>query len=532
MERKNISNNINYINTKVKMRKSIFIPMTVVFLSIILIGLISPKSFYDIQNYIVQIVLDNFGWLFQLSAIAFVIICVWLIFSKYGNIKLGGKDAKPTLSYWNWFTISLTSGIGTGVLFWGIAEPITHFMNPPQIGTNVEAGTEAAAMMAMNISFTHWTFIPYAIYAVAGVMIAFAVYNMNLPCRVSSVFYTLKDRKVSKFTESIVDNICLFAICGGVAACLGVGTMQLGMGLEQVLGIPNTKFTWICISILIVVIYIISSITGIDKGVKWIADKNTKLYIILLGFVFIVGPTTFILSLGTQSLGYMADNLFAVPTYLSPINGSDWPRWWSVYYWAIWLAYAPIMGMFFALISKGRTIKEFMVMNFIVPSSFGIIWFVIFGGASIYQQINGIDLWGIMNNLGTEVSLFLFIKEYPFSTLISLLFIVAIFISIVTMCDTMTTTISTLSINTRNAQDNKVPWKVKIFWGISMASIAIINLLSTTEGISGIDATKQLATVTGFPILFIMIILVFSGVKMIIKNKEYDNSIQRDKKIV
>ncbi|GAA0092513.1 BCCT family transporter [Paraclostridium bifermentans] len=524
MDRKVIDNEVNDISRKPKIRKSIFIPMIVIFLSIIIVGIISPKDLYNIQNYVVGIAFDNFGWLFQLSAISFVIICVWLMFSKYGSIKLGGKDSKPTLTYWNWFTISLTSGIGTGILFWGIAEPITHFMNPPHVGVNIEGGGEVAAMLAMNISYTHWTFIPYAIYAVSGVMIAFAVYNMNLPCRVSSVLYTLRNRRVSKVTESIIDNICLFAICGGVASCLGVGTMQIGKGLEQVLDIPNTKITWLFIVGLIVVIYIISSVTGIEKGVKWIADKNTKLYIILLGFVFIVGPTTFILSLGTQSLGYTLDNLLQVSTYLSPIDKSDWPRWWSVYYWAIWLAYAPIMGMFFALISKGRTIKEFMIMNFIVPSIFGVIWFIVFGGASIYQQINGIDLWGTMNSLGTEASLFLFIKAYPFSSVIAMLFIVGIFISIVTMCDTMTTTISNLSINSEKYQDNKIPWNIKVFWGVSMALIAIVNLLSSNEGISGIDATKQLATVTGFPILFIMIILVFCGIKMIINNKEYDEN--------
>lgn len=506
----------------IKARKSILIPMSIIFLAIIIMGIFEPQNLYNIQNKIVTIAFNNFGWLFQVTAVMFTCICIWLTMSKYGNIKLGGSDAKPILSYWNWFTISLTSGIGTGILFWGIAEPVTHFINPPQIGGTIKSGSEAAAMLAMNISFTHWTFIPYAMYAISGVSIAFAVFNMKLPCRVSSVLYILRNKPVNKFIESMIDNICLFAIAGGVAAVLGVGTIQISTGLNLILGTPNTKLTWIIVVFIIVITYIVSSITGLDKGIKWIADKNTKLYIGLLIFIFIFGPTTFILSLGTQSIGYSLDHLFSVSTYLSPIDGSEWSRWWPIYYWAIWLAYSPLMGMFFAIISKGRTIKEFMIMNFIIPSIFGVFWFIIFGGASIHQQISGTGLWQTMQSVGTEAALFAFIKNYPFYAITSLFFIIAIFISIVTMCDTMTTTISTLSTDTKEADEKNVPSRIKMFWGISMAFIAIINLISSGDTISGIDSTKQLATVAGFPILFFMLILAFCGIKMIINNPKYD----------
>lgn len=506
-----------------KVRKSIMIPMTLIFFFVITIGVIKPNMLYNIENNIVTWATKSFGWLFQLSAVFFLFICLWIMFSKYGSIKLGGKDAQPTMSYWNWFCISLTAGIGTGILFWGIAEPITHFMNPPEF-MGIIPGSESAAMFAMNTSFTHWTFYPYSMYAISGVCIAFAIYNMKLPCRVSSVLYPLFNKKVNYKLESLIDNICLFAMAGGVAAILGVGTMQISKGLNIILGVPNNKFTWIIIVTIIVITYIISSITGIDKGIKWISDKNTKLFIGLMIFIFVLGPTSFILSLGTQSLGNFASNFLQISTYLSPIDGSDWPRWWPIYYWAIWLAYAPLNGMFFAMISKGRTIREFMVMNLIIPALFGMIWFIIFGGAAIHQELSYGDLWSSIQSSGMEVSLFAFLTKYPFVKILSIFFILAIFISIVTMCDSVTTTITRLSIKSDKNEKTKTCYKINIFWGVLMASMAIVNLICAGGKISGIDATKQIATVAGFPILFFMIALAFCLVKMLVNHKLYDKT--------
>ncbi|GKZ02298.1 BCCT family transporter [Paraclostridium bifermentans] len=506
-----------------KVRKSIMIPMTLIFIFVITIGVIKPNMLYNIENNIVTWATKSFGWLFQLSAVFFLFICLWIMFSKYGSIKLGGKDAQPTMSYWNWFCISLTAGIGTGILFWGIAEPITHFMNPPE-SMGILPGSESAAMFAMNTSFTHWTFYPYSMYAISGVCIAFAIYNMKLPCRVSSVLYPLFNKKVNYKLESLIDNICLFAMAGGVAAILGVGTMQISKGLNIILGVPNNKFTWIIIVTIIVITYIISSITGIDKGIKWISDKNTKLFIGLMVFIFVLGPTSFILSLGTQSLGNFASNFLQISTYLSPIDGSDWPRWWPIYYWAIWLAYAPLNGMFFAMISKGRTIREFMVMNLIIPALFGMIWFIIFGGAAIHQELSYGDLWSSIQSSGMEVSLFAFLTKYPFVKILSIFFILAIFISIVTMCDSVTTTITRLSIKSDKNEKTKTSYKINIFWGVLMASMAIVNLICAGGKISGIDATKQIATVAGFPILFFMIALAFCLVKMLVNHKLYDRT--------
>ncbi len=509
-------------DNQAKLRMGIFVPMGTIFVAAIILGLVAPKAFYDVENAIVQYAFDNWGWLFQISGNIFLAICLWAAFSKYGSIKLGGKDAKPTLSNWNWFAISLTAGIATGILFWGIAEPITHFMSPPEV-LGLEAGSEGAAMFAMGQSYIHWTFIPYAMYSIAGLAIGFATYNMKKSYSVSATLYPIFGERVNGWVGTVVDNLCLFAMAGGVAAVLGVATMQITAGLNVLFGIEPGKAVWIAVVAVIVLTYVISSYTGLNRGIKFLADKNSKLFIAMLIFIFIFGPTKFILSLGTQSTGYFLDNFFTRTHFLSPIEGSMWPRWWPIYYWAIWLAYAPLTGMFLAKISKGRTIRAFMTVNLILPASFGMFWFMVFGGAAIDLEIKGAGIWKAIQETGLEVSVFEFLKNFPLAMVTSGIFVLAIYVSVVTLADSMTTTVSSLSTTAHNNAEIEPPSRVKIFWGTIMSSMAIINLLAGSAGeISGIDATKQIATVAGFPILFLMLLIAYSVVKMLIKSDAYN----------
>lgn len=509
---------------KAKLRLGIFIPMATIFLVAIILGLVAPKAFFDVENKIVQYAFDSWGWLFQICGNVFLAICIWAAFSKHGKIRLGGKDAKPSLSKWNWFAISLTAGIATGILFWGIAEPMTHFMSPPDM-LGLEAGSEAAAMFSMSQSYIHWTFIPYAMYSVAGLAIAYATFNMKKSYHISSTLYPIFGEKTKGVVGTVVDNLCLFAMAGGVAAVLGVATMQISAGLNYLFGIESTKTVWIAIVGVIVASYVISSYTGLNKGIKFLADKNSKLFIIMLLFIFIFGPTKFILQLGTQSTGHFLDNFFTQTHYLSALDGSPWPRWWPIYYWAIWLAYAPLTGMFLAKISKGRTIREFITVNLILPAVFGMFWFMVYGGAAIDLQLNGAGIWEAIQSKGLEVSVFEFLKNYPLSIVTSIIFIVAIYVSVVTLADSMTSTVSSLSTTAHDNPEAEPPGQVKLFWGAIMSSIAIINLLAGKAGeISGIDATKQIATVAGFPILFLMLLIAYSAVKMLVNHHKNDVS--------
>lgn len=511
-------------NNDVQIRKGIFIPISLTFLGIIIVGLVAPKLFYDALNAIVEFAFLNFGWLFQLSGNIFLFICLFFCFSKYGDIRFGGKDAKPELSTWNWFAISLCAGIATGIVFWGIAEPLYHLMDSGVFEVlGITPKTEQAAMFSMVTTYIHWTFIPYAMYGICGLGIAYAAYNMDLPYKVSSTLYPIAGKSINGFTGAVVDGICLLGIAGGVAAVLGVGTMQISSGIQILTGLTADKTMWIAVVSAMAAVYVISSYTGLNRGIRWLSDKNAKIFLALMIFVFVFGPTRFILSLGTQATGHFINEFFIRTHYLSAVDGSAWPRWWPIYYWAIWLAYAPLIGMFLARLAKGRTIRQFLLMNLMVPAIFGLLWFSVFGGAAIHLELTGQGLWAAIHEGGKlmlEKSVFEFLKHYPLANILSWVFVGTVFISIVTMADSMTSTVASLSTTAAHQEGKEPPATLKIFWGAVMSSVAIINLISGSGGgeISGIDATKQISTAAGFPILFLMMLMAFTICWMIIRH--------------
>src|SRR5699024_8450653 len=438
-------------------RRSVFYPISMICFVVIVAGFISPDKFYEVESAITQFAFGNFGFLFQLATVVFLGVCIFFALSKYGKIKLGGPKAEPEVSFWNWFTIALVSGIGTGILFFGVAEPVTHYMNP-EFG--LAPGSEEASMFALSTSFMHWTFIPYAMYGVMGIGIAYAAYNMKLPLRVSSTLYPLLGDRVYGPVGSLVDNICVFAIIGGAAGALGTGVLQMGQGITLLTGYANSTVIWVGLLAITVITYIVSSYTGLHRGIRILSDFNTKIFFAILAFIFIFGPTAFILSLGTQSVGSFFNHFMERVLYLSPIDGSDWPRWWPIFYWSIWLAYAPMIGMFLARISKGRTIRQFIGVNILLPSLFGMIWFIVFGGSAIYFQNTGLNISQAMAESGLEMATFSYLTNFPFPLITSALFIFTIYISYVTLADSMTSTISSLTTRTYGGEP---PGRIKIY---------------------------------------------------------------------
>ena len=511
---------------RVQIRWSIFVPISLLFVAAILLGLFQPEAFYNAENAVVQFAFLNFGWLFQISGVLFLLIVLYLGYSRIGNIRFGGPDAKPELTNWQWFSILLCAGIGTGIMFWGVAEPMTHFMSPPD-KLGLAPGTEGSATFAMVTTFIHWTFIPYAMYTICGVAIAFAAYNMKLPYNVSSSLYPVFGKRIQGPVATLVDGVCLFSIAGGVSAILGVGTMQTASGIKLLLPglVGDPRSVWVYVLAAIVTVYLVSSYTGLMKGMRLMSDVNTKLYFVMMVFFFFAGGlpmTQFILNLMTQSLGVFVGDFFVRTTYLSPVDGSEWPRWWPVYYWAIWVAYAPLMGMFFAKLCRGRTIREFVNFNLIFPCLFGILWFSIFGGASIFKELHGGAIWAMQKSGGLEVSVFAFLKNFPLSQMWSWIFIFVLILSIVTLCDSITRTVASLSTTIAHKEGVEPPVSLKLFWGLAMSSMALVNILAPAGKISGIDATKQIATVAGFPTLFLMLLMAFSVVRMVAKQDRYD----------
>lgn len=514
-----------------KIKPIIVYPISALFIAAIILGLVNPEAFLASEMAVVAFTMDWLGWLFGVVTIAMLFLCLYIFFSSKGDIILGGKEAKPLMSKRAWVSISLCGGIASGVVFWGIVEPLTHYAYPIP-GLGLEPFSQASAVSSMGVTFYHWAIPYYVFYTICGIAVGYACYNMKLDYSVSSTLYPIFGKHIRGGIGKFTDIACLFAIAGGVSAVLGVISTQIASGIQFLFGIEATNTMRGIILLVVVIAFMLSSYTGLDKGVRFLSGLNTRIFLFFLLFVFIFGGTSFILSITWEGVGYMLDNFFTRATYLSTIDGEQWPEWWTVIYYAWSVGYGPMMGMFLGKIARGRSLKEFVQINFFIPVVFAIAWFGIFGGAAMNIQINstetqlatGTDLWSQIGQFGTEASVFLFFDYFPLGSIFSFVFLLVAGLSVVTLCDSMSTTISAMSCDMSNDVGAEPPKKLKIFWAVLMSSLAFVNILtaSTSGEISGIDATKQLVIATTGPLLIICAFQTYSVYKMMKHNDTYN----------
>jgi len=452
-------------------------------------------------------VVFNFGWFFAFTAFAAVVLCALIFVTPVGKIRFGGENAKPAFKTWNWFAMSLTAGIGTGIVFWGVAEPIKHLVSPPG-GLGIDPSSAAAANFSMRTVFLHWTFTPYSLYILFAIPIALAVYNYDQKFRVSSGLYFLIGDRCNGPIGKAVDALTIFALAGGVAAVLGAGLLQMGSGLNFLFGVPISPVLWAIIAFVIIASYTFSSYTGIDKGINFLASQNVRIFVGTMLFIFIFGPTAYMLDIGFQSFGQFLSHFADQSFYLGATEGDNWPKWWTIYYWANWLAFAPIVGLFLVRLTKGRTIREFIAVNLLAPAFFGMIWFAIYGGAAIHAQLNGImDISASIDAHGLEHAIFSFFQMFPLGTFISAVFLFMIALSFITLADSMTSTLAMVSTKGLDNEE-EAPMILKVFWGVFIGIISVVMIVY-----AGVDGFKMLANLAGFPIAFVLIIMGASVVK-------------------
>lgn len=500
-----------------KLRMGVTLIPTIIFAVLIIIGIISNDVFVSTLWTGFMWIMNSMGWILEIGCLGFVIFLAVIWLHPIGKIKFGGENAKPKYNTWNWWAISLCAGIGTGIVFWGSVEPLVHTFSP-SISSGLKAGSNDAIIWAMCKSYLHWSFTPYSMYVIFGVVVGFAVYNMKKPYAVSSGLAMFKSEKVNgKRVKDIVDMLTLFAIVGGVSGSLGYGLMQIGSGIENVFGLKSGPVMWVVIATVIVVSYCISSVSGIDKGIKWLSDKNAWMFIMLLVFLLILGPTSYILKLITQSFGVFINRFIEISLYTAPFanNTDSWPQWWDMYWLADWLSFGPIIGLFLVKLCYGRTIREFLTVNLVLPAMFGVIWFGVFGGTALDLQINkGVDLVGYIAEFGNESLMLRILDEFPLAVVIKPFMLVLICISFVTLADSMTSTISLMSIDSKKPM-NEAPMRIKLFWGILIGAIAVIFV--TCGGIEGVKVVK---TIAGVPILFLGIFMIFGFIRYFVKGGE------------
>ena len=445
--------------------------------------------------------LSRFDWAFSLGSFFAVVLLTWVTISPLGNVRIGGPDAKPILSRWNWFSITLCTTVAIGILFWAAAEPMFHVNSPPDFA-GVDARSSEAAQFALSTMFMHWTITPYALYSVPALAFALAHFNLGKPYSLSGPLSLVFGRAATGRTGDIIDAVGLYALVAGVAASLGVGVMTLAGGVEKLFGVSDSIVLRFFIVVAIVALFVVSSISGIQRGIKYLSDINVKFFFALVLFVLIAGPTGAILALGGQSLVTYVTDFLPASLALGERAGSEWMHDWTVFYFANWLAWAPITALFLGRISVGYTVREFLLFNLAAPAAFSFLWMTVFSGAAVLIDGQGGTLSAALDAGGADAVIYALFEALPLTGIIVSAFILLTFISFVTAMDSNTHSISSVclrgSASEADVQRHAMP--IKIFWGVLVGAVAWV-MTSTT----GIDGVRMLSNLGGAPGLLIML---------------------------
>ncbi|RXE47373.1 BCCT family transporter [Chromohalobacter israelensis] len=486
------------------LRPLVFWPTFLVLLAAVIASYVDLDAFLATASALNDAILTHFSWLFSLGSLYLLAMAVIVYFSPLGHVRIGGRDATPLLSRLRWFSITLCTTLAVGVLFWTTAEPLYHFMAPSE-SLGLEAGSSDAMLFAMSTMFLHWSFTPYAIYAVPALIFALAFYNLRLRFSISSMLEPLFGPRVKRF-GGLIDAVSLYALVAGMASSLGTGALTLAGGAGQYLGGETSPLRLGVVIALIVVTFVISAASGIQKGIARLSSLNAVLLMILGVFIFVVGPTSFMLSLGVESFGVYLDDFFTRSLFTGTAGDDQWPHWWSIFYWAVWFAWAPMAALFLGKISRGYTVREFLRVNLLYPALFASVWVIIFSGAALYYQAHtGVDLHAILNDRGVENVLYELFRQLPFAGLwIPLLLFIA-YISYVTAADSQTDAIGNLCIRGLTADsDLNTGVSMKVLWGVIVGIVSWVMV-----SFVGIDGVKMLSNLGGLPAL--LIVLLASG---------------------
>ncbi|MDN4175163.1 BCCT family transporter [Nocardioides sp. SOB77] len=468
-------------------------------------GFISTDSLASASGSALDWVLESTGWLFVLTASGFVVFVVWLALSKFGRIPLGRDDEEPEFSTVSWVAMMFSAGMGIGLMFYGVSEPVTFFTEPPP-GTG-EAGNPEAAQTALATTLFHWSLHPWAIYAVVGLTIAYGVYRKGRAQLISAAFEPLLGRHATGWGGKVIDMFAIFATLFGSAASLGLGALQIGSGLEIVAGVGEVgNGVLVGIIAVLTAAFVLSAVSGVARGIQYLSNINMVLAVLLALFVFVVGPTIFILNLLPTALGTYIGDLpsMAARTGAEGQATADWLASWTIFYWAWWLSWTPFVGMFIARISRGRTIRQFVTGVLLVPSVISLVWFAIFGGTAIDLQRDGTDIAGAG---GLESQLFTTLEAFPWATVTGILVMVLVGIFFVSGADAASIVMGTLS--ERGTTEPRRP--TVIFWGVATGAVAAVMLLvGGSEALSGL---QTITIVAALPFVVVMIGLAVSLVK-------------------
>lgn len=474
---------------------------TVVIIAIFLIVVIAaPNSFELITQHLKQWITDSFSWFYVLSVAFFLILLVIIASSSSGKIKLGPDHSVPDYTNSSWFAMLFTAGMGIGLMFFGVAEPIMHYLSPPSGAPE----TIASAQQALRITFFHWGIHAWAIYAIVGLALAYFSYRHNLPLKTRSALYPLIGKKIYGPLGDSIDTFATIGTIFGVATSLGFGVTQINSGFHYLFGIEQSIPVQVSLIVFVSLLASLSVFLGLNKGVKRLSEINLFLALLLLLFIFIAGPSIYLLQTTIQNTGQYISNLFDMTFNLYAYQPNGWIGGWTILYWAWWISWSPFVGMFIARVSRGRTIREFIVGVILIPTGFTIVWMGFLGNAalfSIIQEQNSNLLLAVQTD--TSVALFEFLHRLPMSGITSAIATLLVILFFVTSADSGALVTDYLTAKT----DHSPAWQ-RLFWTVLIALLAIILLV-----VGGLNALQSSIIMSALPFTFVILLICWGLVK-------------------
>ncbi|WP_433331334.1 BCCT family transporter [Spirillospora sp. CA-294931] len=472
-------------------------------LAFVVWGAVATDNLESVSTKILTKTMKNGGWAFVLAATGFVVFALWLAFSRYGKITLGREGERPEFRTISWVAMMFSAGMGIGLMFYGVSEPLTHFAEPPP-GTHA-ANAPAADRIDTSMATTlfHWTLHPWSIYAVVGLAIAYSTFRRGRRQTISAVFTPLiGERHANGGTGKVIDILAIFATLFGSAASLGLGALQIGSGMEEAGWMEKAgEGVLVAIIAVLTVAFVVSAVSGIEKGIQWLSNTNMVLALALLVFVFVAGPTVQILNLIPTSVSSFAGDLAQMAGRTDAAGGEGVGAWladWTVFYWAWWISWTPFVGMFIARISRGRTIRQFVGGVILVPSLVSLVWFAVFGGAATHLEAGGAKLTG---EATSEGQLFAVLNEYPIAGAMTVLVMILVGIFFVSGADAASIVMGTLS-QRGTMEPTRI---VVIVWGVLTGAVAAIMLLIGGGGDTALTGLKNLTILAAVPFMLVMV---------------------------
>ena len=441
------------------------------------------------------------GWFMILVSNLFIIAALYFALSKFGRIRIGGNDAKPEFSTLAWYAMLLSAGMGIGLMFWSVGEPMFHYSSPSPMFGDIEPATPEAAQAAMGVTYFHWGLHPWAMYAIVGLGLAFFAYNRGLPLTIRSIFYPLLGEKIYGFWGNLIDVLSVLATLVGLATSLGLGVKQINAGLNYLFEVDISVTAQVTLIAVITGFATLSVLAGLDSGIKRLSQANMILAALFMLFLLIIGPTIFILSGFTQNLGYYLRIFPELSLWTETFRETNWQGSWTVFYWAWWISWSPFVGMFIARISKGRTVKEFVFGVIMIPTLLSFIWMSVFGGSALFLQAHNVaDIVAAVNE-DVATALFVMLNHFPLAGVLSLVAVILVTIFFVTSSDSGSLVVDHLTSGGKLDS----PTTQRVFWAVMEGAIAAVLL------IGGGLATLQTASVsTGLPFAIVLLIGVYS----------------------